>query len=170
VLSAVSRRGHEVEDIRDLAGFSVREPALALALAVCMFSLMGFPPTAGLLGKVYIFSSAFSAGSDHAFAKPLVVLAVIGVINSAIAAAYYLRVVAACYNKPPTEEVQTQRTGGMALRWGLAACAAMMLILFIRPMLLTRSANTAATAVRNTPQAALAQANGDAVRDERASR
>ncbi|HRX85178.1 MAG TPA: NADH-quinone oxidoreductase subunit N, partial [Phycisphaerae bacterium] len=105
VLSAVARRGEPVEELRDLTGMGVRRPLLSLAMAVCMFSLMGFPPTAGLLGKVYIFASAFSAGDMHPFGHALVVLAVIGVINSAIGAAYYLRIVATCYNKAPADDV-----------------------------------------------------------------
>jgi NADH:ubiquinone oxidoreductase subunit 2 (subunit N) len=116
----------------------VRQPVLALALAVCAFSLMGFPPTAGLLGKVYIFSSAFAVGDAHPFARPLVVLAVIGVLNSAIGAAYYLRIVAACYTRAPDPASETRAIGGGGLRWGVAICAVAMLVLFALPNLLTR--------------------------------
>jgi len=146
VLSAVARRGEPIESLRDLAGLSVRQPLMALVLAVCLFSLMGFPPTAGLLGKVYIFSSAFSASATHPFGTALIVLAVIGVINSAIGAAYYLHIVATCYNKPPAEDAAHEPIGGLALRWGAAACAIAMLVLFIRPALLTRSAHVSADA------------------------
>jgi NADH-quinone oxidoreductase subunit N len=161
VLSAVARHGEPVETLRDITGLGVRRPLMALALAVCMFSLMGFPPTAGLLGKVYIFSSAFSAGESHPFAMSLVVIAVIGVVNSAIGAAYYLRVVAVCYNKATADDTPHERIGGTALRWGVAACAIAMLILFIRPVLLTRNARSAATAVGNAPPPALALHGAD---------
>ncbi len=142
VLAALSNKGEAVEELHDLEGLATRRPGLALALAICVFSLMGFPPTAGLLGKVYIFTSAFSVGAGHAFAKPLVVLAIIGVINSAIGAAYYLRIAAACYNRPP--RIEPQRSGGVALRVGLGLCAAAMIVLFVFPTLLTGPAKTAA--------------------------
>jgi NADH-quinone oxidoreductase subunit N len=151
VLSAVARRGEPVEELRDLEGLGVRQPVLALALAVCAFSLMGFPPTAGLLGKVYIFSSAFAVGDAHPFARPLVVLAVIGVLNSAIGAAYYLRIVAACYTRAPDPASETRAIGGGGLRWGVAICAVAMLVLFALPNLLTRDAGLAAAALGDTP-------------------
>jgi len=165
VLSAVASRGEPVEELRDLEGLSVRHPGLSLALAVCVFSLMGFPPTAGLLGKVYIFSSAFSAGDSHPFATSLVVIAVIGVINSAIGAAYYLRIVAVCYNQAPAVDSETRPIGDTALRWGLAACAAMMLVLFVRPMLLTNGARAAAIATSSASPPAIAQVNADLVHE-----
>ena len=142
VLSALSRKGEAVEELKDIEGLSTRQPGLSLALAVCVFSLMGFPPTAGLLGKVYIFSSAFSLGDGHAFGGPLVVLAVIGVINSAVGAAYYLRIVATCYNKKST--VETERVGGGALRWGVALCSVAMIVLFVWPRGLAGGARMAA--------------------------
>lgn len=157
VLSAIARRSEPVEDLRDLEGLSVRQPMLSLALAICVFSLMGFPPTAGLLGKVYIFSSAFSVGAGHPFATPLIVLAVIGVLNSAVGAAYYLRIIATCYNKTPSETEDTTPIGGTALRWGLAACTIAVLILFLRPGMLTRNARPAAVAVSATQVETLAQ-------------
>ena len=67
--------GKDVETLDDLAGLSVRAPLAAFALAVCVFSLMGFPPTAGFLGKLYIFSSALSLEDDHVYRGPMVALA-----------------------------------------------------------------------------------------------
>jgi NADH-quinone oxidoreductase subunit N len=145
VLGALEKSGESVEDIADIEGLHHRHPGLALAMALCVFSLMGFPPTAGLLGKVYIFSSAFSVGAEHPFGGPLVVLAVIGVINSAIGAAYYLRIVAACYNREPRSE--TQVVGGLALRMAIVACSGLMLLLFVKPSLISRDAKSAAATV-----------------------
>ncbi len=145
VLGALEKSGESVEDIADIEGLHQRHPGLALAMALCVFSLMGFPPTAGLLGKVYIFSSAFSVGADHPFGGPLVVLAVIGVINSAIGAAYYLRIIAACYNRESKSE--TTIVGGPALRLAIIACSGLMLVLFIKPALLSRDAKLAALTV-----------------------
>jgi NADH-quinone oxidoreductase subunit N len=68
----------------DIVGLAGRQPALAVLMAVFMFGLTGIPPLAGFFGKLYVFGSAVQAG--------LMWLAIIGVINSAIAAYYYLRV------------------------------------------------------------------------------
>ncbi len=148
VLSALHRQGEAVEQLDDLGGLSQRRPGLALAMAVCCFSLMGFPPTAGLLGKVYIFSSAFSVGDVHPFGRPLIALVIIGVLTSAVGAAYYLRIVAACYTRKETGE--TEPVGGMTLRWGVALCSLVVLLLFIRPGLITDQARRAAEAFRGT--------------------
>ena len=136
----------ELETLDDLAGLSQRAPVVALGLAVCVLSLMGFPPMAGLWGKVFIFSSAFSVDAEHAFRVPIVVLAVIGVVNSAVAVAYYLRVLAAAY----VRESQTPRVavGGMPIRWGLVLCAVPMLIAFAWPNGVARRAVQATASLR----------------------
>jgi NADH-quinone oxidoreductase subunit N len=68
----------------DILGLASRQPALAALMAVFMFGLTGIPPLAGFFGKLYVFGSAVEAGMTW--------LAIVGVINSAIAAYYYLRV------------------------------------------------------------------------------
>jgi NADH-quinone oxidoreductase subunit N len=158
VLSALAHRGHAAEQLHELRGVSRRFPLLALAMAVCVFSLMGFPPTAGLLGKVYIFSSAFAVGDSHPFGGPLVVLAVIGVVNSAIGAAYYLRIVAACFTADPEAEDELAPLGGGALRVGLAICSVAMLLAFIWPAPISERARHAAGGLMHAPQR-LAQAS-----------
>ena len=100
-LAAFKVSGRAVETLDELAGIASSAPLAAFALVVCVFSLMGIPPFAGFLGKVYVFSSAFSLDQSHPFRGPLIVLAVIGVVNSAIAAAYYLRIAAtATFSQP----------------------------------------------------------------------
>jgi NADH-quinone oxidoreductase subunit N len=77
------------EMLDDLAGLAASRRGLAAATALFMFSLAGVPPLAGFLGKLYVFGAAVQGG--------LAWLAVAGVINSAISAYYYLRVVAKIY-------------------------------------------------------------------------
>ena len=146
VLSAYRRDGRAIETLDDLCGLALRAPMAALALAICVFSLMGFPPTAGFLGKLYIFASAFSLESSHPFRNPVIALAIIGVLNSAIAAAYYLRIVAAAYIGAPGGKLKRQ--AGRPLRWGLALCAVPMLVLFAWPGGLSNQAQRATTALR----------------------
>ncbi|MGD8395070.1 MAG: NADH-quinone oxidoreductase subunit N [Candidatus Eiseniibacteriota bacterium] len=82
--------------IGDYAGLAARHPLLAGALALFMFSLAGIPPTAGFMGKLYIFKAAVDAGH--------VGLAIIAVLNSVVAVYYYLRVVVAVYMESPDAE------------------------------------------------------------------
>lgn len=134
-LTALGTNGRETETLDDLAGAARRAPGVCLALAVCVFSLMGFPPTAGFLGKLYILGGAFSFKSGATMYGPMVALAIIVVVNSAIAAAYYLRILAAAYFATPTKKLAPD--GGNAPRWALAACALPMLLIFVRPAELT---------------------------------
>lgn len=144
-LSSFRRGEDEVELVEDLSGLARSQPGAALALCVCLFSLMGFPPTAGFLGKVYIFSGAFSVGADHAYAGALAVLAVIGVLNSAVAAAYYLRVAAVCWVSPERERLAP--ASGMSGRLGLTIAAVAMIALFVSPQALLSKARTASEPV-----------------------
>jgi NADH-quinone oxidoreductase subunit N len=87
--------------IADYAGLSKKHPALALAMAIFMLSLIGLPPTIGLVGKIYLFRAVIAGGFTW--------LAVIGVLTSLVSAYYYLRVVVVMYMKDgePTTERET---------------------------------------------------------------
>jgi NADH-quinone oxidoreductase subunit N len=80
-------RRHDVigEELKDLSGLFQRSPIAATAMLLFMLSLGGIPPTAGFMGKFWLFSAAIDGGYYW--------LAVIGVLNSAISIYYYLRVV-----------------------------------------------------------------------------
>lgn len=148
LLGAFSAGGHEAETIDDISGLAGRAPAAALGLAVCAFSLMGLPPTAGFLGKVYVFSSAFSIPTSHTMHSAMIVLAVVGVVNSAIGAAYYLRIVAALYMGTPSRESSV--ASGLPIRVGLGICAAAMIVLFAWPSGLSRQAADATVWIRQS--------------------
>ena len=84
--------------IEDYAGLSKKHPALAAAMTVFMLSLIGLPPTIGLVGKFYLFRAVIAGGFTW--------LAIIGVLTSLISAYYYLRVVVIMYmrdGEPVTE-------------------------------------------------------------------
>ncbi len=148
VLAALRSGDRAVETLDDLSGIASRTPLAALALAVCTFSLMGIPPTAGFLGKLYVFSSAFSLDASHSFHGPLIVLAVIGVLNAAIGAAYYLRIVAAVYTRAEITEVVCVRRS--PLRLGVALCAIPMLVIFAWPSGLATQARSATVVLQNS--------------------
>ena len=88
---------HKVENLRieSYRGIGYKYPFAALAMAVFMFSLAGVPPTAGFIGKFYLFSAALKAG--------FVWLVILSVLNAVISAYYYLRVVVAMYMQEPEE-------------------------------------------------------------------
>jgi NADH-quinone oxidoreductase subunit N len=81
--------GEGVENISDLSGLAKTDGVMAFFLAMMMFSLAGIPPLAGFFAKWYVFNAAIQAG--------LYWLAVIGVLSSAVAAYYYLRIVKVMY-------------------------------------------------------------------------
>jgi NADH-quinone oxidoreductase subunit N len=76
-------------EIKDYAGLGRKYPALAAAMTVFMLSLIGLPPTIGLVGKFYLFRAVMAGGFTG--------LAIIGVLTSLISAYYYLRVVVTMY-------------------------------------------------------------------------
>ncbi len=85
-----------VEDVDDLAGLSRSHPGIALLMALFMLSLIGMPPTAGFWGKLLLFMGALGVENpDVAYLYR--VLAVIGAVNAAVGAWYYLRVLSVMY-------------------------------------------------------------------------
>ncbi|HSR11483.1 MAG TPA: NADH-quinone oxidoreductase subunit N [Thermodesulfobacteriota bacterium] len=97
VVILYGRKGEENVLISDYSGMGAKYPLLAAAMAVFMFSLAGIPPTAGFVGKFYIFSAAVKSG--------YIGLAVIGVLNSALSVYYYLRVTVMMYMRNPEKEM-----------------------------------------------------------------
>lgn len=91
-ISFLNARDEKYVNIEDFAGAAWKYPLVGLVMAVCMFSLIGFPPTAGFFGKYYLFIAAFKAGLG-----PLVVVAI---FNSILSIYYYLRVITTMYMKP----------------------------------------------------------------------
>ena len=95
----VSREGRNVS-IEELAGLHRRAPLLAVTLGVGVFALAGIPPFAGFMGKLSLLTAALSKGH--------LALVIITVINAAIAAYYYLRVVREAWFRDPGEQPPIQ--------------------------------------------------------------
>jgi len=96
ILSLKGRGGERDVLVEDLAGLSEPHPWIAFAMTICMLSLLGFPGTAGFIGKWYILASATGGGYP--------ILAAVLVVTSVISAGYYLPVVMAMYMKPPAHD------------------------------------------------------------------
>jgi NADH-quinone oxidoreductase subunit N len=90
---AMRRKGRNVEGVADLAGLGRTDPAMALAIAIFMFSMAGIPPFSGFWGKYFIFTAAVQQG--------MWLLAVVGVLTSVIGAFYYIRIIKVMYFDEP---------------------------------------------------------------------
>ncbi len=112
-LEARARDGEEARrpwDLDRFSGLARKSPLLAFAMTVFLLSLAGVPPTAGFMGKLYIFKAA--VGAD------LIPLAVTGILTSILGAFYYLRVIVHMYMKPAAGEEPVVATTSMALALG----------------------------------------------------
>jgi NADH-quinone oxidoreductase subunit N len=110
------------DNISDYEGLSKTHPLAAALMLVFMFSLTGIPPTAGFMGKFYVFMSAIQAGYTW--------VVIIAVIFSAISAYFYLRIVMMMYFKEPKEtfEISSSPAIGLALAVALAGVLAIGII------------------------------------------
>jgi len=143
VLAAKGRAGESDVLIDDLAGLASKRPWLAFAMAVCMLSLLGFPGTAGFIGKWYILIAAANAGQN--------VLAAILVLTSVVSAGYYLPVIMAMYMKP--EPIEAAHVDVVLDRWARGAVTAVVigLLLFgVWPNRLFDLARTAGASIQPT--------------------
>ncbi|MXV77433.1 NADH-quinone oxidoreductase subunit N [Candidatus Poribacteria bacterium] len=121
--------------ISDYAGLGFKKPLLGMLMSLMLLSLAGFPPTAGFVGKFYIFKSAVEAG--HYW------LVIVGAINTAIAAFYYLRVVVTMYMREPEDELEFNPYPA-TLVIGLVLAAIGVLLLGILPSLIVDPVNAIA--------------------------
>ncbi|MEW6719928.1 MAG: NADH-quinone oxidoreductase subunit N [Thermodesulfobacteriota bacterium] len=112
-------------DIRHLAGIGFRYPVLGGLLTLFLVSLAGIPPTAGFIGKFYLFGAAVRSGN--------VLLAVLGVLNSAVSVYYYLRPVVCMYMAPAPADGPVPRSPRTAFSLALCASAAAVLVLGVAP-------------------------------------
>jgi NADH-quinone oxidoreductase subunit N len=151
---AMLRRPGDGESIEtfDELGAAVRDQRWpAMALAICALGLMGLPPTAGLMGKVYVFSAALTTPAGSAHYDAMMWLVVIGVLNAAVGAAYYLRIFATCIIGDRSEESTTAPpVACRALSGGMALCAVFVLAAFLRPGPFIRLAQYGGIAIRRT--------------------
>ncbi len=125
-LLAAASADKPVQTDADLTGLSQAHPAIAVLLAIALFSLTGLPPTAGFWGKLNLFSAAWSSPSPWG-----VWLAAAIAVNAAIAAWYYLRLIAAMYREPAAPLGPLRLAPAPALAG--AVCAIGSILLFAAP-------------------------------------
>ena len=120
--------------ISDYAGLGTRKPLLAMFMTVMLLSLAGFPPTAGFVGKFYLFKAAI--GSE------LYLLVIVGAINTAISAFYYLRVVVTMYMREPEEELEFSPYASTLVIGLVIAAIGVFLIGILPSLMLTPAQNS----------------------------
>lgn len=139
VVVAMRRADVVGDELKDLTGLSRRSPMMAFAMLFFMLSLGGIPPTAGFMGKVWLFGAAIDAG--------FVWLAVIAVANSAVSLYYYLRVVVYMWINEETEPAASPLAVGPTVTLALAVAVFGTVLFGLYPQFLFEHAEAAAQAI-----------------------
>lgn len=157
VISYLSGFNEARTNLSDYAGIARRHPVACAAFAVFLISLIGIPFTAGFFGKFYIFTAAVNSGNAW--------LAVIGLLNSGVAAFYYLRALGQMYMVPeePAREPDTVRARpGFVLGLAILVLAVFVLGIFPgRTLRLARAGAATFASASSTPQSTPAMAVSD---------
>jgi NADH-quinone oxidoreductase subunit N len=156
VILALDSKERPVERVDDLAGLGRTQPWAALAMTLCLLSLAGVPPLAGFWGKFRIFQSALEVarGEDRTL---FLLLAVAGVLNAAIGAFYYLRIIVAMVFRDPAGE-PPRRGAGWPTVLAVGTCASLSLLLGVLPAPLATASREAARSVVELPAPAMPEA------------
>jgi NADH-quinone oxidoreductase subunit N len=154
ILAYLSTPVRPVEMIDDLAGLSRSHPGVAFLMAIFLFSLIGIPLTAGFAGKFILFFGAMAVPPRPEHPWLFRILALIGVLNAALGAWYYLRILAVMYLRNPIKPLENTRSWpGLATVW---ICAFVTVVLGLYPKPLLRLSHDAAEPTRSPqPQARL---------------
>jgi NADH-quinone oxidoreductase subunit N len=128
MLVLLKRGDRPVATVDDLAGLSQTHPAAAAVLMLLLFSLTGLPPTGGFIGKLNLLMAAWSQQTTSSE-----ILAIVLALNAAVAAAYYLRIVAAMYLRPAPATVDLDTSRQLPAYLGVGLCLAISIGLFFFP-------------------------------------
>jgi NADH-quinone oxidoreductase subunit N len=140
VVSHLSGKGEKYQNLEDLAGLGKKQPLTAALMTIYVLSLIGVPLTAGFFGKFYIFKAALES---H-----LVWLTVLGLLNSAVGAYYYLRILVTMYMREPGEGALNAKPLTFSMRLALILPAAGTLFLGIFPSGLLEFATRSAALIK----------------------
>ena len=127
VLVAMRRQGIIGEDLDDIAGLMHKSPGFAVLMLIFLLSLAGIPPTAGFLGKYYIFLALIQT---HHFT-----LAVIATLYVAVAIYYYFKIVRSMFIRESTEKAPLATTFGLRVALGIAGVVTLAIGIFPEPFL-----------------------------------
>ncbi len=125
VLSIFSGEMDKDSNIEYLKGMGYRYPWLGVAMTIFLFSLSGFPPTAGFVAKYFLFSAVVQSGE--------IVLALTAILTSVVSVYYYLRIVIFMYMKEPGEEQIVARKSCTFAALAITACVLLTLQIGLFP-------------------------------------
>ncbi len=145
VITLVGGYDEHLSLIDDFRGLMYRSPFLSSLLIFFLISLIGIPFTGGFFGKFYSFTAAVDGGA--------IALAIIGLLNSGLAAAYYLRLALVCAQRPsPDQATPPKPVVGVAVGAALLLAVAATLVLGIIPGAILHAAQSAAHTLQAPPQ------------------
>jgi NADH-quinone oxidoreductase subunit N len=127
VIVALRRRDVIGEHIDDMAGLYFKHPVASALMLIFLLSLAGIPPTAGFIGKYYLFAAAIE--TNHT------TLAVIAVLNAAISIYFYLRIVVSMFMREPTEKTGLTFAPGVTMALGVAIIFTMLIGIYPDPFI-----------------------------------
>jgi NADH-quinone oxidoreductase subunit N len=129
VIAWLRQRDGTGDEIDDMAGLYQRAPAAAVLMLIFLLSLAGIPPTAGFLGKYYIFLSLIETGHYK--------LATLGVVYTLFGAYYYLRIANRMFMRAPIDTKRLHNNLGMWCAVGVTALATIVIGVYPEPMIRT---------------------------------
>ena len=127
VIVALRRKDVIGEHVDDMAGLYFKHPAAAVLMLVFLLSLAGIPPTAGFIGKYYLFAAAIQTG--HNF------LAVVAVLNAAVSVYFYFRIVVSMFMRDATERTGLTFAPGLNMALGVAILFTMLIGIYPEPFI-----------------------------------
>ncbi|MBI1956055.1 MAG: NADH-quinone oxidoreductase subunit N [Acidobacteria bacterium] len=127
VVIAMRRRDLIGDEIDDMAGLMYKSPTAAILMVIFLLSLAGIPPTAGFLGKYFIFLSLIETGHFT--------LAVVAVLYVAVALYYYFRIVAVMFMREPVDQELPSISPGIRVALGVTAAMTLLLGLYPEPLI-----------------------------------
>ena len=127
VIVALRKKDVIGETIDDMAGLFFRHPAGAVLMLIFLLSLAGIPPTAGFIGKYYLFAAAIETGHN--------VLAVIAVLNAAISIYFYFRIVVSMFMRDATEKTGLTYAPGLTMTLAVAIVFTLLIGVYPDPFI-----------------------------------
>ena len=127
VIVALRRKDVIGEHVDDMAGLYFKHPAAAVLMLIFLLSLAGIPPTAGFIGKYYLFAAAIQTG--HNF------LAVVAVLNAAVSVYFYFRIVVSMFMRDATERTGLTFAPGLNMALGVAIIFTMLIGIYPDPFI-----------------------------------
>ena len=127
VVVSMRRRDLIGDEIDDMAGLIYKSPTAAILMVIFLLSLAGIPPTAGFLGKYFIFLSLIETGHYT--------LAVVAVLYVAVALYYYFRIVAVMFMREPVDQELPSISPGIRVALGVTAAMTLLIGLYPEPLI-----------------------------------